>query len=155
MSKHHAPAKLPRGTVALPASAIGGMSLAVALGFQSVGLNARIDASLLGWLNAMGLGTTPVVLPAAIGWGLSLLFGFGLSFAILESPGHARRAMLWLSTLVIVMGLLPVLGLSAKWWSQAPLLVSVVWSGLCSIIYATRHWMPCEGGNARPRKQAR
>ncbi len=155
MSKLPAHTKLPRGTVAVPASAIGGMSLALALGFQAVGLNERIDSALLAWLGSLGLGTTPMVLPAAIGWGIAIVLGFLLPFSILETPGHARRAMLWLSCLMIVLGALPVLGLSAKWWSQAPVLVAVVWGGLCATVYAARHWMPCEGGNAGARRAAK
>jgi len=131
------------------------MSLVLAVGFQSVGLNARIDVALLAWLGSIGLGTTPVVLPESIGWVSAVVLGFLLPFSILETPGHVRRVMLWLSCLMIVLGVLPVLGLSAKWWSQAPVLVAVVWSGLCAIIYAARHWMPCEGGTAGARRPSK
>lgn len=128
------------------------MSLALAVGFQAVGLNAQIDAALLAWLGSSGLGSSPVALPAALGWGTAVVLGFALPFSILETPGHLRRALLWLSCLVIVVALLPILGLSVKWWTQAPVLVAVVWSGLCAVIYAGRHWMPCEGGNAEVRR---
>lgn len=146
MSKPHVPIKQPRGSVAAPALAVGGMSLVLAVGFQSVGLNDRIDHALLGWLGSIGLGTAPVPLPPALGWLVAVAFGFLLPFSILGTPGAARRLMLWLSCLVVVLGLLPVLGLSARWWPQSPGLVSVIWSGLCAMVYASRHRMPCEGG---------
>lgn len=152
MSKPQAHPKLPRGTVAVPASAIGGMSLVLALGFQAVGLNTRIDSALQAWLRSIGLGSAPLVLPSAIGWAIAIALAFLLPFSILETPGHARRLMLWLSCLMIVLGALPVLGLAAKWWPLAPILVAVVWSGLCATVYAARHWMPCEGGNAGVRR---
>ena len=53
MSKSTAPAKLPKGTVAVPAAAIGAMSMVLAVGFQSVGLNARVDAGLIIMLGAL------------------------------------------------------------------------------------------------------
>lgn len=129
--------------------------MVLAIGFQLVGLNVRIDSALLAWLNSIGLGTTPDVLPVLIGWAETVLLGFLLPFSILETPGHLRRVMLWLSCLLIVLGVVPVLGLSAKWWTQAPVLISVFWGGLCAVIYAGRHWMPCEGGNAEVRRKSK
>ena len=155
MSNSALPAKLPKGTVAVPAAAIGAMSMILAVGFHSVGLNARVDAGLIAWLGSIGLGTTPVILPPAIGWAIAILLGFLLPFSILETPGHLRRILLWLSCLIIVLGGLPVLGLSAKWWTQTPVLIVVFWGGLCAVIYAGRHWMPCEGGNAEVRRKSK
>jgi len=145
---HHSHAKLPRGTVTLPAAAIGAMSLVLAVGLQALRLLDRIDGALMGWIHSLGLGEQTVTLPAWIGWLMALAIGFLLPLAILETPANWRRVVLWLSTLVIVAGLWPVLALAARWWPQAPVLVAVLWGGLCSMVYAARHQMPCEGGDA-------
>ena len=42
-----------------------------------------------------------------------------------------------------------VMALAARWCPLAPSLVVVLWSGLCALIYAARHRMPCEGSFSR------
>ncbi|BCU78987.1 hypothetical protein [Luteolibacter sp. LG18] len=140
--------KLPRGTVALPAASIGVMSLVLAVGFQALGLLNRLDGALLGAIRQAGLGGDPVAQPPWIGWAIALVVAFALPMAILETPTHWRRTVLWLSAVAVVLAVWPVLALSAKWWPMAPSVVAVAWSGLCAKIYASRHHMPCEGGDA-------
>ncbi|MGC4016940.1 MAG: hypothetical protein QM755_20865 [Luteolibacter sp.] len=149
MTHHPDPAeKLPRGTVALPAACIGVMSLVLAVGFQSVGLLDRLDAALQGGIHAAGIEGAPVVLSPWLGWGVALLIAFALPMAILETPTHWRRTVVWIAALAVVAAVWPVLAISAKWWPVAPSIVAAVWSGLCAKIYASRHHMPCEGGDA-------
>lgn len=126
----------------------------LAVGFQALGLMDRFDTGFLGWVSSFGLGGNPVVMSAWIGWGIAIVIGFALPLVILETPAHWRRMVLWASTLVLVVGVMPILALAARWWTQSPAIVAVLWSGLCATIYAARHRMPCEGGNAGLRKAA-
>jgi hypothetical protein len=144
--------KLPRGTVAVPAASIGVMSLVLALGLQTLGLLDRINAAFLTAAANSGLGlVTP--LPQWTGWVVALLVAFALPMIILETPGHGRRTVLWLSALLVVLALGPVSILASHWLPLAAPLIAVIWSGLCATIYASRHHMPCEGGDAGRRKQ--
>ncbi|MFD0894363.1 hypothetical protein KBB96_06860 [Luteolibacter ambystomatis] len=149
MTHHSDPVeKLPRGTVAVPAASIGVMTLVLAVGFQSVGLLDRADTAMLGWIKAAGIEGAPVMLSAWLGWLVALVVAFGLPMAILETPTHWRRTVVWIAAIAVVAAVWPVLAVSAKWWPVTPSLVAVVWSGLCAKIYASRHHMPCEGGDA-------
>jgi len=149
MTHHPDPAdKLPRGTVAVPAASIGVMTLVLAVGFQAVGLLDRVDTALLGGMKSAGLEGAPVMQAPWLGWLVAFAVAFGLPMAILETPTHWRRTVVWLAAIAVVAAVWPVLAVSAKWWPVAPSLVAVVWSGLCAKIYASRHHMPCEGGDA-------
>jgi hypothetical protein len=140
-----APIRLPRGTVALPALAIGGMSLALAAGFHFLGLLGRIERSLIAIPGQQGLSGEPQILPAWIAWSVAAGLAFVLPWLLLQSPASWRRAVLWLTVLTLLLGWIPVMGLAAKWCPLAPSLVTVGWSGLCALIYGARHRMPCEG----------
>jgi hypothetical protein len=137
--------RLPRGTVALPALAIGGMSLALAAGFNALGLLGRIERSLIAIPGQQGLSGEPQILPAWIAWSVAAGLAFVLPWLLLQSPASWRRAVLWLTVLALVLCWIPVMGLAAKWCPLAPSLVTVGWSGLCALIYGARHRMPCEG----------
>jgi hypothetical protein len=144
--------KLPRGTVAVPAASIGVISLVLALGLQTLGLLDRFNVAFLTAAENAGLGVvTP--LPPWTGWVVALLVAFVLPMVILETPGHGRRTILWLSALIVVMALGPVSLLTSHGLPLAAPLVAVVWSGFCAKVYASRHHMPCEGGDAGRRKQ--
>ncbi len=145
MSEPAPPIRLPRGTVALPALAIGGMSLALAAGFHFLGLLGRIERALLTIPGQLGLSGEPQVFPAAIAWSVAAALAFVLPWLLLQSPASWRRAVLWLTVLALIFGWIPVMGLAAKWCPLAPSLVAVGWSGLCALIYGARHRMPCEG----------
>lgn len=137
--------RLPRGTVVLPALAIGGMSLALAAGFNALGLLGRIERSLIAIPGQQGLSGEPQILPAWIAWSVAAGLAFVLPWLLLQSPASWRRAVLWLTVLALVLCWIPVMGLAAKWCPLAPSLVTVGWSGLCALIYGARHRMPCEG----------
>jgi hypothetical protein len=145
MSEPAPPIRLPRGTVALPALAIGGMSLALAAGFHFLGLLGRIERALLTIPGQLGLSGEPQVFPASIAWSVAAALAFVLPWLLLQSPASWRRAVLWLTVLALILGWIPVMGLAAKWCPLAPSLVAVGWSGLCALIYGSRHRMPCEG----------
>ena len=145
MSEPAPPIRLPRGTVALPALAIGGMSLALAAGFHFLGLLGRIERALLTIPGQLGLSGEPQVFPASIAWSVAAALAFVLPWLLLRSPASWRRAVLWLTVLALILGWIQVMGLAAKWCPLAPSLVAVGWSGLCALIYGSRHRMPCEG----------
>ena len=134
MSEPAPPIRLPRGTVALPALAIGGMSLALAAGFHFLGLLGRIERALLTSPGQLGLSGEPQVFPASIAWSVAAALAFVLPWLLLQSPASWRRAVLWLTVLALIFGWIPVMGLAAKWCPLAPSLVAVGWRGFCALI---------------------
>lgn len=153
MTKHAPHAPLPEGSVAAPDVAIGGLSLAVAAGFQFLGVAPRLDDWLQDRVVSFGLGGSFEWLPGWVGWIPAVLIAFGLPFAMLKSPGLWRRAVLWISTLVVLAGWVPVMALSMKWCAVGPSLVAALWGGLCALVYGLRHHMPCDAPlSAKPVK---
>jgi hypothetical protein len=149
MTEAESSARLPRGTVALPAASIGVLSLALAVGFQAPGWLGRVERGLLAVPGKLGLAGEPTLLPQELAWtaaaGLALVF----PWLILQTPAHWRRIVLWLTVLALLLGWVPVMALAERWCPLAPSLVVVLWGGLCALIYAARHRMPCEGSISR------
>jgi hypothetical protein len=145
MTETASSARLPRGTVALPAASIGVLSLALAVGFQAPGWLGRIESGLQAVPGKLGLAGELAPLPHGLSWSVAAGLALVLPWLILQTPAHWRRIVLWLTVLALLLGWVPVMGLAARWCPLAPSLVVVLWSGLCALIYAARHRMPCEG----------
>ncbi len=86
--------------------------------------------------------------PAWIVWLATAIFAYGLAIVLLEIPGTWRRMIIWLSTLAVVMGWLPVAAISGSHAEVAAPAVAVLWSGICAIIYAARHRMAADDDQA-------
>lgn len=135
------PHPLPAGHVLLPAATIGSLSILMAAGLGIIGMLNRMNL-MLADLVSRGDGTEfPKSLPIWSIWLAAILLAPALSFAILSVPGAGRRAILWITLVVLVAGWAPVLSLAAHAPSVAAPFVAVVWSGLCSMVYARNHRM--------------
>jgi hypothetical protein len=134
----------PVGHVILPAAAIGGLSMVLAAGLELLGTLTRMNAVISILVSRHGAETFPKTLPDWSVWLSTTVFAFGPAAAILGTPGHLRRVMLCLSAIILVAAWAPVLSLAARAPDIAAPLVATVWSGMCALVYASRHDMPVD-----------
>jgi hypothetical protein len=131
--------------VVLPSAAIGALSIVLAAGLELLGILPRMNQALAQLVSRDGAESFPLQLP---GWGIWLavsLLAFFTAAAMLGTPGSWRRVLLWLSAVVLVAAWAPVLSLAARFPELAAPLVATVWSGICALVYASRHRMPSDG----------
>lgn len=134
----------PDGHVAVPAAAIGGLSIVLAAGLTALGAIDRVNASVAGWVSRGGAERFPKQLADGWIWLATLVFAFGLSFAMLGTPGQWRRIVLWLTSAVLVAAWAPVLSLASHAPEIAAPWIATVWSGVCSLVYAANHRMAAD-----------
>lgn len=132
----------PVGHVLAPASAIGSLSILLAVGLGALGILDGVDR-MISHLISRTAGF-PKTLPEWSVWLVTVLFAFALSFAILSVAGTWRRLVLWITALVLVAAWAPVLALAARAPDIGAPLIAVLWSGICALVYAGNHRMPCD-----------
>jgi hypothetical protein len=140
----------PPGQVLVPAAAIGTLALVLSLGLGLLGILQRVDAAVAGLLDERGMGAYPERVPEWAGWLFSGLLGYGLALAMLSVPGTWRRVLLWVSAAVVTAAWAPVLALASREPAASAAVVAVLWSGLCSLVYASRHRMECDLPSTHP-----
>lgn len=141
----HPAISLPRGTVFAPSLTIAAVAVMVSLALNFTQALNPVDAWLTSELAGNGWGETLVELPHWYGGVLILLVSFGLASAMLASPASWRRLVLWLSTVLVLLGWGPALALAGKQIDIAAPVVAAMISGVCALIYGTRHRLPCDG----------
>jgi hypothetical protein len=130
--------------VLLPAAAIGGLAIVLATGLALLGVLDRANRQIATLVSRDGAERFPKQLPEWAIWLATLILAFGLTFAILETPGWWRRTILWLTTVILIAAWAPVLSLAAHAPDIAAPWIATVWSGACAIVYATNHRMACD-----------
>lgn len=138
------PPSRPAGHVALPAAAIGALSMLLAAGLGLLGSLDRMNAGVAAIVSRGGAERFPKHLPDWSVWLAAALSAFGLSVVVLSTPGLWRRMVLWISAVVLMTAWAPVLGLAAHAPDIAAPWIATVWSGVCSLVYAANHRMPCD-----------
>lgn len=118
------------------------MAVGLAVGMDSLGFWSGPDAWATAWTARLGDGMRDV--PAMWVLLLTVVSAYALPLLMLSSPQWWRRVVLWGSLLMVTVAWLPVLALAS--WKLPPCmpLVALLWSGLCALIYAQRHRLPCE-----------
>lgn len=139
----------PPGHVLLPTAAIGGLSLALAAGLETLGFLKRGNAMIAEAVSRNGLETFPNHLPNGCIWLAAIGFPFGVAAAMLGTPGHARRTVIAISTMVLIGAWAPVLSLAAYAPNIAAPWIATFWSCVCSMVYATNHRMPADENTAQ------
>jgi hypothetical protein len=134
----------PAGHVLVPAAAIGSLSILLAAGLTALGILDRMNGLIADLLLQDGQEKFPKALPDGSVWLATVLFAFGLSFAILSVAGTWRRIVLWITTAVLVAAWAPVLSLAAHAPEISAPFIAVLWSGVCALVYAGRHRMACD-----------
>jgi hypothetical protein len=140
----------PAGHVLLPAAAIGGLSVVLAAGLELLGVLVGMNAVIARMVSRGGAETFPNALPEWSVWLAATVLAFGVAIAILGTPGGLRRVLLWLSAVVLVAAWAPVLGLAAFAPDIAAPCVATIWSGICALVYASRHAMPADQPESDP-----
>jgi len=139
------------GHVLVPGAAIGSMSLILAAGLGLLGFLEHADRVIAGFVSRNGAEKFSKELPEAVIWIAAWVFAFGVAWAVLAVPGHARRWLLWFATLFMVLAWAPVLSLAAHRPDVAAPFIATLWSGLCAMFYTIKHRMPgAESPNKNP-----
>lgn len=149
MRSQHDPT--PAGHIVPTVVAIGCMAALLAAGMGAVGLLERMDLALGRGFASINPPAASRSLPLALPWLVVVAVSFGLPLAMLNVPGFWRRLVLWLSTLVLVAGWAPVLALASREPAVSGVFIAALWCGLCSLVYASRHRMPCDPRPVRQR----
>jgi hypothetical protein len=134
----------PAGQVLVTAATIGGLSMILAGGLEWLGFLKRVNAGIARLVARDGAETFPQQVAGWCLWLAAGVFAFGLAAAILGTPGHGRRALLWLTAVVLVAAWAPVLSLAAHAPDIAAPWIATLWSGVCALVYAANHRMPCD-----------
>jgi hypothetical protein len=124
--------------------AIGGMSLVLAAALELLGFSKKLDALVSHWISGSGLEGEFRVMPDYSIWIWTAPLAFGLASGMLGSRMNWRRTVLWVTTLFLTLAWIPVLALAGYKAAVTTPLLALVWCGLWSMIYATRHQEPGE-----------
>lgn len=134
----------PEGHVLVPAAVIGSLSILLAVGLSALRILDRADLAVGSLISQGKPAGFPKALPEWAVWLAVVWFAFGLAFAILSVAGTWRRVVLWITTAFLVAAWAPVLALAARAPDIAAPLIAVIWSGVCALVYAGSHRMPCD-----------
>ena len=135
---------MPPGHVIAPAITISALSILLAAGLHFLGLLEKANTALADALSKQLNVGFPKALPPLGIWLATLALAFGLTSALLRVPRAWQRTILWITSLVIIAGWAPVLGLAAHKPDIAAPWITALWSGICAMTYAGNHRMPCE-----------
>ena len=109
-----------------------------------IGLLERVNTWITRLVSRDGAETFPKTLPDVWIWIATAVFAFGIAAAILGTPGQLRRGLLWASAFLLVAAWAPVLSLAARSPEIAAPCIATIWSGICALVYASRHEMPAD-----------
>ena len=144
----------PVGHVLVPAAMIAGLSMILAGGLELLGFLTRLNAGIARLVSRNQAEKFPKHLPEWSIWLAAGVLAFGLAAAVLGTPGHGRRAVLWLTTVFLVAAWAPVLSLAAHTPDIGAPGVATLWSGVCALVYAANHRMACDASTRPPRHQS-
>jgi hypothetical protein len=136
---------LPPGHVPLPVMLTGGMGMVLAGGMHFFGMLRHLDRSLAGVFMDPVIDVEQAVVSIPLLWLATALLTFGIAWVILRIPGNWRRVVIWISTLAVIVGWVPVAAIANASAPVGAPLVACGWAGLCAIIYASRHHMETDG----------
>ena len=122
--------------------------MVLVVGLDLLGVLLQFNGLIARAVSRGGVEMFPKALPSSWIWIAVVILSFGTAYAILGTPGQFRRWLLWLSAAVVVAGWAPVLSLAAHRPDVAAPWIATVWSGICSLVYASRYTV--EGSNDSP-----
>jgi Mg2+/citrate symporter len=135
---------MPPGHVIAPAITISALSFLLVAGLHFLGLLEKANTELADALSKRIHTVFPQALPPLGIWLATLALVLGLTFTLLCVPRAWQRTILWITSLVIIAGWAPVLGLAAHKPEIAAPWIAALWSGMCAMAYAGNHRMPCD-----------
>ncbi len=143
------------GHVKIAAPAIGLLSVVLVAGLGLLKITGRVN-TMVSRLSSNGdIDAFPKALPDWSIWFFVFVFAFGIPFAILNVAGTWRRVMIWVSSMVVIAGWAPVLALAAHAPEIGAPWIATFWSGVCALVYAGKHRMPCDGPDQPPANKSK
>lgn len=134
----------PPGHIFQAGGTIGLLAMVLSVGLSLLGLIDRINHWISDIITQGNEVAAVKFLPPWTLWLVVMVAAFAIPWTLLCVPGLWRRWVLWLSSLVVLAGWIPVLGLAAYFPEVAAPFIAAVWSGLCAMVYARNHLMPYE-----------
>lgn len=121
---------------------IGTMSCGLALGLGALGVWNQANEIGFSWWTA--LGTEWQEVPKWVELGFVISLAFVTPTLMLYSPSLWRKWAMWMGMMILYVVWIPVLALAAWRMGMMAPLVAGLWSGLCAMIFASRHELPCD-----------
>lgn len=135
----------PTGHLALPLITFSFLSLILGIAVELIGVFEPMTIALHEWFTTKGVVLKANMgLPGLVGILITALASFGLTAAILGTPGNGRRAIIGITTFMLCLFLVPAFSVWGIFWKPFGVLLAVGWSWFSSSIYAYTHLMPCE-----------
>ena len=129
----------------LPAVSVCGlMALALAVGLDFLKVIERMNVWFTQMLTGSGLSQPVREISKEVLWLAAGFMAFLLAAVLLNIPGMWRRILVWGITIALTFFWAPVLLLAAYKPEIGVVLVAVLWSGFCAMVYATNHVMPAD-----------
>jgi len=130
--------------VGLAIAVSGGMALCLVAGLEFLKVMDRLDDVFGGLLLRSGLSEPANSISPMLLWVAAGLLAFLLAAVMLNIAGTWRRLIVWGLTLVLTLFWGPVLILAAHKPEIGVVVVTVLWSGFCAMVYATNHVIPAD-----------
>lgn len=132
------------------AAAIGALSVMLAVGLDALGIMKAVDQMISKLVSQGAVQSFPKALPAWSVWLVTVVLAFWLPFAALSVAGTWRRLVLWITAMVLVAGWAPVLALAAHFPGIGAPFIVTLWSGVCTLVYASSHRMESDRNAEKP-----
>lgn len=146
MTEHHEPMTHEHvSRVDAPCLLHGTIGVCIGLLMQVIGLFQGGDDRLMAlFLDPVFQGEMPKVISVPILGGVAAVFSYAVAFFVLDTSGMARRVMLGVTVLVLVLAIQPTLAVWGFYFSPFFPVVAVFWSWFLSVMYTNHHLMPCD-----------
>ena len=115
------------------------MGLVLALALSTLGLLEASDGVVRRWFDDLAAGKALGTVPMGVVWVFLGLAWFGLTWAMIDSPGWWRPLVLWVSGGMVIAAATPVAALAGGWIGPTAPMAGWLWSGLWALIYRHRH----------------
>lgn len=132
------------GHILVPGLTIGGLSITLAVGLAAFKAIDRANLWIATIVSRGGRETFPKHLSDSLIWFTAILLAVAIAIAILATRGTWRRLVLWISAMVLTAAWAPVLSLAAHAPDIAVPWIATVWSGVCALVYASKHRMDAD-----------
>lgn len=133
------PAHVGFATIAITLMAVG-----LAVGLEFLRFIDHLDAWITAVVIKPGFSAPAHSLDPTLLWVATTLLALSLTAVMLNVSGSWRRIFVWVLALVITSFWVPVLLLASHKPEIGVVLVGLLWSGCCSLVYTMNHEMPAD-----------
>lgn len=130
--------------VGLATFAIALMALGLAAGMEVFGVVDRLNRLFASLMQPSGLSMPEQSLDPVLLWVVAALWVVGLTAVMLNLAGVWRRLLVWGLSLIMAVFWAPVLLLAAHQPEIGVVIVGLLWSGCCAMVYTSNHEMPAD-----------